>query len=167
MLRSLFGYIVLHMVMYGANTYFWRRLRLNYPFIMGFKPGTSLGFREVFLLASGLSVLTVTAILAHLDLEMDQETEKFQLLTELLPLGLVTVSLMLYQFCKLLFDEYMLTYYVQVVLLIAFCPFNIIYRSSRFFLIRSIWRCILAPLYKVNKQIMKNRHGYSMKKYFS
>ncbi|KAH6761876.1 hypothetical protein C2S52_019309 [Perilla frutescens var. hirtella] len=125
-LYSLFGYIVLHMVMYGADVYFWRRLRMNYPFIFEFRPGTSLGFREVFLLSSGLSVLTLAAILAHLDLEMDPETEKFQLMTELLPVGLVTV-----------------------VLLITFCPFNVLYRSSRFLFIRATWRCICAPLYKV------------------
>ncbi|XP_042060255.1 phosphate transporter PHO1 homolog 9-like isoform X2 [Salvia splendens] len=125
-LYSLFGYIVLHMVMHGADTYFWRRLRVNYPFIFGSKPETSLGFREVLVVASGLSVLTLAAILAHLDLEMDPETEKFRLITELLPLFLVTV-----------------------VLVITLCPFNIIYRSSRFFLIRSTLHCIFAPLYKV------------------
>lgn len=68
---------------------------MNYPFIMGFKP-PSLGFRKVFLLASGFSVLTLAAVLAHLDLEMDKETEKFQLLTELLPVGLVSVSVKLF-----------------------------------------------------------------------
>lgn len=91
--RSLFGYVVLHLIMYGANTYFWTRLRVNYPFIFGCKPGTSLGFREVLLVASGLSVLTLAAVLAHLDLDMDPETKKFRLLTELLPLFLVAVSL--------------------------------------------------------------------------
>ncbi|KAL1563136.1 phosphate transporter PHO1 3-like [Salvia divinorum] len=125
-LYSLFGYIVLHMVMHGADTYFWRRLRVNYPFIFGSKPETSLGFREVLVVASGLSVLTLAAILAHLDLEMDPETKKFRLLTELLPLFLIAV-----------------------VLVITLCPFNIIYRSSRFFLIRSTLHCICAPLYKV------------------
>lgn len=114
------------MIIYGANTYFWKLLRVNYPFIFGCKPGTSLGFREVLLLASGLSVLTLAAILSHLDLDMDPETEKFRFLTEVLPLGLVTV-----------------------VLLITLCPLNIIYRPSRFFLVRSTWRCICAPFYKV------------------
>ncbi|KAI3462918.1 hypothetical protein Pfo_019581 [Paulownia fortunei] len=125
-LYSLFGYIFLHMFMYGANTYFWRRFRVNYPFIFGFKPGTEMGFREIFLLASGFSVLAFAAVLSNLDMEMDPRTRSFQTLTELVPLGLVTV-----------------------VLLITFCPFNIIYRSSRFFLIRCAWRCICAPLYKV------------------
>ncbi|KAL3643896.1 hypothetical protein CASFOL_011828 [Castilleja foliolosa] len=125
-LYSLFMYIVLHMLMYGVNTYFWRRYRVNYPFIFGYKPGTELGFREVLLLASGLSVLAFAAVLANLDMEMDPDTQSFQTITELVPLGLVIV-----------------------VLAITFCPFNIIYRSSRFFLIQSVWRCILAPLYMV------------------
>lgn len=69
---------------------------MNYPFIFGCKQGTSLGFREVLLLASGLSVLTLAAILFHLDFEMDPETERFQFLTEVVPLGLVTVSVKLF-----------------------------------------------------------------------
>ncbi|KAG8366924.1 hypothetical protein BUALT_Bualt16G0018500 [Buddleja alternifolia] len=83
-------------------------------------------YREIFLLASGLSVLALAAILSNLDMEMDPETQRFQTLTELVPLGLVTV-----------------------LLLITVCPLNIIYRSSRFFLIRCAWRCICAPHYKV------------------
>ncbi|KAL3636586.1 Phosphate transporter PHO1 8 [Castilleja foliolosa] len=117
------------MLMYGANTYFWRRYRVNYPFIFGYKPGTELGFREIFLLASGLLVLAFAAVLANLDMEMDPNTESFQTITELVPLFLVICC--------------------AVVLVITFCPFNIIYRSSRFFLIRCVWRCILAPLYMV------------------
>ncbi|KAK6129270.1 hypothetical protein DH2020_036979 [Rehmannia glutinosa] len=92
-LYSLFGFIVLHMLMYGWNTYLWRRFRVNYPFIFGFKPGTELGFREIFLLASGLSVLALAAILSNLDMEMDPRTESFKTLTELVPLGLVTITL--------------------------------------------------------------------------
>lgn len=126
-LYSLFGFIVLHMLMYGANTFFWRRYRVNYPFIFGFKPGTELGFREVFLLASGLSVLSLAAVLSNLDMEMDERTKKYEILTELVPLALVTV-----------------------VFLITICPFNIIYRSSRFFLLHCAWHCVCAPLYKVS-----------------
>ncbi|KAL8038585.1 hypothetical protein ABFX02_11G117300 [Erythranthe guttata] len=125
-LYSFFAYIFLHMVMYGANTYFWRRFRVNYPFIFGFKQGTELGFREILLLASGISVLTFSAVLSTLDMDMDPETQSFRTIAELVPLILVAV-----------------------VLVITFCPLNIIYRSSRFFLIRSAWRCICAPLYKV------------------
>ncbi|KAF3644000.1 Phosphate transporter PHO1 -like protein 5 [Capsicum annuum] len=125
-LYSLFGYIVLHMLMYAGNVYYWRRFRVNYPFIFGFKQGTELGYRQVLLLASGLSLLALAAALSHLDMDMDPKTRKFETVTELIPLGLVIV-----------------------LLLIVFCPLNIIYRSSRFFLLRTAWHCICAPLYKV------------------
>ncbi|KZV43406.1 EXS family protein isoform 1 [Dorcoceras hygrometricum] len=130
-LYSLFIYIFLHMFMYGINTYLWKRIRVNYPFIFGLKSGTELGFREIFLLASTLLVLTLVAVLSNLDMEMDPRTQHFQALTELVPAGLVTDT------------------NVQVLLLITFCPFNIIYGSSRFFFIRCTWRCICAPFYKV------------------
>lgn len=126
-LYSLFGYIVLHMIIYSANIYLWRRYKINFPFIFGFKEGTELGYREVFLLSSGLAVLSLAAVLSNLDMEMDQRTKSFSALTELVPLCLVIV-----------------------LLLITFCPFNIIYKSSRFFLIQCAFHCVCAPLYKVN-----------------
>ncbi|KAL3723294.1 hypothetical protein ACJRO7_035475 [Eucalyptus globulus] len=125
-LYSLFGFIILHMVMYAANIYFWRRYRINYPFIFGFKKGTELGYREVVLLSSGLSVLMMAGILSNLDMDMDPAINSYKALTELVPLGLV-----------------------MVVICITFCPFNIIYRSSRFFLIQCALHCICAPFYKV------------------
>ncbi|XP_038891093.1 phosphate transporter PHO1 homolog 9-like isoform X1 [Benincasa hispida] len=125
-LYSFFGFIILHMLMYSANIYFWRRYRINYTFMFGFKQGTELGYREVFFLSSGLAVLTFACVLSHLDMEIDLETKKFEALTESIPLALLTA-----------------------VLLILFCPFDIIFRSSRFFLIRSVFRLVCAPFYKV------------------
>ncbi|XP_019195164.1 PREDICTED: phosphate transporter PHO1 homolog 3-like [Ipomoea nil] len=125
-LYSLFGFIVLHMLMYAGDIYFWRRYRINYPFIFGFKQGTELGYRQVLLLASGLSVLALAAVLSHLDMEMDPVTRSYNVLTESVPLILISV-----------------------LLIITFCPLNIMYRSSRFFLIRCAWHCICAPLFKV------------------
>ncbi|KAI7750441.1 hypothetical protein M8C21_004694, partial [Ambrosia artemisiifolia] len=60
-LYSMFGFLVLHILMYAGNVYFWARYRVNYSFIFGFKPGTELGFKEVLLLGFGLSVLTLAA----------------------------------------------------------------------------------------------------------
>ncbi|TYH00927.1 hypothetical protein E1A91_A09G014200v1 [Gossypium mustelinum] len=125
-LYSLFGYIVLHMLMYAGNVFFWKRYRVNFSFIFGFKQGTELGYREVLLLSSGLSLLALAGVISHLDMEMDPRTKSFRTLTELIPLFLLIV-----------------------VLSVTFCPFNIIYRSSRFFLIRCVFHCVCAPLYKV------------------
>lgn len=79
--------------MYAANIYYWRRFRVNYPFIFGFKQGTELGYRQVLFLASGLSVLALAAALSHLDMEMDPNTRSFETVIELIPLAVVFVSL--------------------------------------------------------------------------
>ncbi|XP_051122453.1 phosphate transporter PHO1 homolog 3-like [Andrographis paniculata] len=126
-LYSLFGFMVLHMFMYAANIYFWRRYRVNYSFIFGFKEGTELGYREVLLFGFCLSVLALASVLANLDMEMDPVTQDYQAITELLPLGLV-----------------------GLVIVIMLCPLNIMYRSSRFFLLVCLFHCVLAPLYKVS-----------------
>ncbi|TXG56543.1 hypothetical protein EZV62_017856 [Acer yangbiense] len=125
-LYSLFAYVVLHMLMYAADIYFWRRYRVNYPFIFGFKQGTELGYREVFLLSTGLAVLALTSFLANLQLDMGSRAQHYKKLTQLIPL------------CSII-----------IVIVIVFCPFDIIYRTCRFFFIKSVFRCVCAPLYKV------------------
>ncbi|KAK8604348.1 hypothetical protein V6N13_099293 [Hibiscus sabdariffa] len=125
-LYSLFGFIVLHTVMYAGNVYFWRRYRVNYAFIFGFKQGTELGYREVLLVSFGLSVMALSSVLSNLDMEMDPKTKDFKAFTEIVPLILVLV-----------------------VFVILFLPFNIIFRSSRFFFLTCLFHSILAPLYKV------------------
>ncbi|RVW29171.1 Phosphate transporter PHO1-like 7 [Vitis vinifera] len=58
--------------------------------------------------------------------QTDPETEDYIAFTELLPLGLLVL-----------------------VIVILICPLNIIYRSSRFFFLKCLFHCFCAPLYKV------------------
>ncbi|XP_039059882.1 phosphate transporter PHO1 homolog 3-like isoform X3 [Hibiscus syriacus] len=125
-LYSLFGFIVLHTVLYASNVYFWRRYRVNYAFIFGFKQGTELGYREVLLVSFGLAVMALASVLSNLDMEMDPKTMDYKAFTEMVPLILVLV-----------------------VFVIMFLPLNILYRSSRFFFLVCLFHSILAPLYKV------------------
>ena len=81
------------MIMYAANIFFWRRYRVNYSFIFGFKQGTELGYREVLLLSFGLAVLALASVLLNLDMEMDPNTKDYGTYTELLPLNLVFVRI--------------------------------------------------------------------------
>nr|VDD55376.1 unnamed protein product [Brassica oleracea] len=126
-LYRFFGFVVLHVVMYAANIYFWGIYRVNYPFIFGFKQGTELGYRHVLLLSSGLGTLSLCAVLLNLDMEMDSQTKDYRIVTELIPLFLLAL-----------------------VVAITLCPFNILYRSSRFFFLTVLFRCIAAPFYTVN-----------------
>ncbi|KAL4577274.1 hypothetical protein LXL04_013380 [Taraxacum kok-saghyz] len=98
------------------------QLRLHFRI----QTSTELGYKEILLLTSGLSVVTLAAVLSNLEMEMDEITQSFKPLTELVPLGLVIV-----------------------VLAITFCPFNIIYRTNRFFFITSLWHTVFAPLYSI------------------
>ncbi|KAJ6350594.1 hypothetical protein OIU78_006700 [Salix suchowensis] len=125
-LYSLFGLIVLHMLMYAANIYFWRRYRVKYSFIFGFKEGTELGYRQVLLISFGIAVLALCSVLLNLDMEMDPKTNDYRAFTELLPLNVLI--------------------FLLIVLLL---PFNMFYRSARFFLLTCIFHSIAAPLYKV------------------
>ncbi|XP_050373010.1 phosphate transporter PHO1 homolog 3-like [Argentina anserina] len=125
-LYSLFGYVFLHMLLYAGNIYYWRRYRVNYSFIFGFKQGTELGYKEVLLVGFGLAVLALAATLSNLDMEMDPKTQDYKAITELLPLFLVLL-----------------------VVVILLCPLNIVYRSSRYFLLVCFFHGICAPLYKV------------------
>ncbi|KAM0006886.1 putative SPX domain-containing protein [Helianthus debilis subsp. tardiflorus] len=88
--------------------------------------GSELDFKQVLLLTFGLSVLVLSTALANLEMEMDPETQSYKALTELLPLGLVIV-----------------------VVLMAICPVNILYRTNRFFFLTCVWHCLCAPLYLV------------------
>ena len=92
------------MLMYSGNIYFWRRFRINYPFIFNFKQGTELGYREVLLVSSGLALLALAGVLTNLDMEMDPRTKRFETLTELVPLGLLTVSFYYTLFYVYLYD---------------------------------------------------------------
>ncbi|KAJ0704211.1 putative SPX domain-containing protein [Helianthus annuus] len=80
----------------------------------------------VILTIRARDLLKSAAVPSNLEMEMDESTLSFTTLTELVPLGLFSV-----------------------LLLIMICPLNIMYRASRFFLIVNLWHCVCAPLYKV------------------
>ncbi|KAL0693174.1 hypothetical protein Bca4012_060354 [Brassica carinata] len=125
-LYSLFGFVVLHVLMYAANIYYWTRYRVNYSFIFGFKQGTELRYRQVLFVGFSIGVLALLCVIANLDMEVDPETNDYKALTELLPLILL------------------IGLFIVLVL-----PFNIFYRSSRLFFLTCLFHCLAAPLYKV------------------
>ncbi|KAK0574007.1 hypothetical protein LWI29_016834 [Acer saccharum] len=125
-LYSLFGFLVLHMIMYGINIFYWRKYRVNYSFIFGFKQGTELGYRQIFLVSFGIAMLALLTVIGNLDMEADPQTQDYNGFTESFPLSLLIVLAVL-----------------------LFMPFNFFYRSSRFFFLTCLFHCIAAPLYKV------------------
>lgn len=100
--------------MYATDLYFWRRCRVNYPFIFGFKRGTALGWQEVFLLSTGFAVLASASFLANLYLDRDPSTQKYRTEAEKVPLGTTAVR-------SLEHTELLLTTIINIVSFFPFC----------------------------------------------
>ncbi|ONK81338.1 uncharacterized protein A4U43_C01F27960 [Asparagus officinalis] len=120
---SMFSLLFLHLFLYGCNIFMWRKTRINYSFIFEFAPTKELKYRDVFLICTTSMTTVVGVIFAHLTLTAKGYTStRVQAIPGLL---------------------------VLIFLLVLLCPFNIVYRSSRFHFIKIIRNIILSPLYKV------------------
>ncbi|CDY72508.1 BnaC05g49630D, partial [Brassica napus] len=126
-LYSWFGFVMLHIMVYAANIYYWRRYRINYSKIFGFKQGTELGHRQVLLVAFSIGVFALLCVLANLDMEVDPETKDYQAFTELLPLFLLIG-----------------------IFGVLYLPFDFFYHSKRKFYLTCMFHCIAAPFYEVS-----------------
>lgn len=78
--------------MYAIDIYYWKRYRVNYAFIFGYKQGTELGYRQVLFLGFTIGTFALLCVLGNLDMEANPKTKNYKPLTELLPLFLLVVS---------------------------------------------------------------------------
>ncbi|KAM3705750.1 hypothetical protein ACJW30_03G105200 [Castanea mollissima] len=120
---SMFSLLFLHFFLYGCNIFAWRKARINYSFIFELSPTRELKYRDVFLICTTSMTAVIGVMFVHLSL-----LTKGYTLAEVQAIpGLL----------------------VLIFLLVLVCPFNIIYRSSRYRFLRVIRNIILSPLYKV------------------
>eukprot|EP00897_Mesotaenium_endlicherianum_P008427 jgi/Mesen1/7612/ME000397S06676 len=124
--------VLLHVYLYAANVWLWRYKLINYAFIFEFSPGTELRHRQLLLLSTGLTAVLLGGMALHLALPSPSPSGLLQL--QHVPRSAKEV-IPLVTFCV----------FVAVLLL----PLNLVYRSSRMFLLRCIKHSLLAPLYKV------------------
>ncbi|XP_058768273.1 phosphate transporter PHO1 homolog 1 [Vicia villosa] len=120
---SVFSLMFLHFFLYGCNIFAWRKTRINYKFIFEMAPTKELKYRDVFLICTMSMTAVVGVLFFHLTL---------------LTKG--------YTYAQVQFLQGLL---FLAFLLLLVCPFNIIYRSSRYHFLRVIRNIIWSPLYKV------------------
>jgi len=77
--------------MYAADIYFWKRYRINYPFIFNFKQGTELSFQQVCLLATGFAVLALASFVANFNMIIGLKPGELNTFAKLIPLLVVLV----------------------------------------------------------------------------
>ncbi|KAK2354589.1 phosphate transporter PHO1 [Trifolium repens] len=120
---SVFSLIFLHFFLYGCNIFAWRKTRINYRFIFEIVPTKELKYKDVFLICTMSMTSVVGVLLFHLTLL----TKGYSYAQVQFLLGLIFLAF----------------------LLLLICPFNIIYRSSRYHFICVIRNIVWSPLYKV------------------
>ncbi|KAF8388254.1 hypothetical protein HHK36_026920 [Tetracentron sinense] len=120
---SMFALLSLHMFLYGCNLFMWKSTRINYNFIFEFSPSTALKYRDVFLICTSFMTTVVGAMVIHLLLRSKGFSPS--------QVDAIPGTLLL----------------IFTILLIL--PFNVFYRSSRYYFIRVIRNIICSPFYKV------------------
>ncbi|KAE9615432.1 hypothetical protein Lal_00048455 [Lupinus albus] len=120
---SMFSLMFLHFFLYGCNILAWRKTQINYSFIFELAPAKDLKYRDIFLICT-MAMTTVVGVM-------------------LLHLTLLTKG---YSYAQV---QYIPGLLLLAFLLILVCPFNVIYRSSRYHFLCVIKNIVLSPLYKV------------------
>lgn len=120
---SMFGLLFLHFFLYGCNIFMWRKTRINYSFIFELATTKELKYRDVFVICTTSMAVVVGVMFIHLSL-----TAKGYSSTQIQAIPGILLLLFL-------------------VLLV--CPFNTVYKSSRYRFLRILRNIVLSPLYKV------------------
>ncbi|KAK7275151.1 hypothetical protein RIF29_16260 [Crotalaria pallida] len=119
---SMFSLMFLHFFLYGCNILAWRKTRINYSFIFELA-AKDLKYQDIFLICS----MTMTTVVGVMFLHLTLLTKGYSFAQVQDIPGLLLLAF----------------------LLILVCPFNIIYRSSRYRFLCVIRNIVLSPLYKV------------------
>ncbi|KAL5553538.1 hypothetical protein UlMin_040939 [Ulmus minor] len=120
---SMFSLLFLHFFLYGCNIFAWRKTRINYSFIFELAPTKELKYGDIFLICTTSMSVVVGVMFVHLSLlAKGYSYTQVQSIPGLLVLGF---------------------------LILLVCPFNFIYRSSRYRFLCVIRNIVLSPLYKV------------------
>ncbi|KAE8660079.1 Phosphate transporter PHO1-2 [Hibiscus syriacus] len=120
---SVFALLSLHLFLYGCNLFMWKATRINYNFIFEFASSTALKYRDAFLICTTFMTSVVGAMVIHLLLRAGGFSPSH---VDTIP------GILLLIFIGLLV-----------------CPFDIVYRPTRYCFLRIIRNIICSPLYKV------------------
>ncbi|WOG88906.1 hypothetical protein DCAR_0208141 [Daucus carota subsp. sativus] len=120
---SMFSLLFLHFFLYGCNIFAWKKTRINYSFIFELSPTKDLKYRDVFLICTMAMTAVVGVLFIHISLiAKGYSYSQVQVIPGLLLL---------------------------ISFLLLVCPVNVVYKSTRYRLLRVIRNIVLSPLYKV------------------
>ncbi|XP_047046756.1 phosphate transporter PHO1-2-like isoform X2 [Lolium rigidum] len=118
---SMFALISLHCFLYGCNLFMWKNTRINQNFIFDFAPNTTLTHRDAFLMSASIMCTVVATLVINLFLRNVGASY-----AKVVPGTLIVVSMG-----------------------VLVCPFNVFYRSTRYYFMRVMRNIVFSPFYKV------------------
>ncbi|KAF5736732.1 putative xenotropic and polytropic murine leukemia virus receptor pho1 [Tripterygium wilfordii] len=120
---SVFALLSLHLFMYGCNLFMWKSTRINYNFIFEFQTSTALKYRDAFLICTTFMTSVVGAMVVHLLLRANGFSPSH---VDAIP-GILLL----------------------IFLVLLVCPFNVLYRPTRYCFLRIIRNIVCSPFYRV------------------
>lgn len=120
---SMFAMLSLHVFLYGCNLFMWKNTRINCNFIFEFSPSTALRYRDAFLICTSFMTAVVGAMVIHLLLKSHN----------VLPQHVDAIPGIL----------------LMVFIGLLICPFNILYRPTRYCFLRILRNILCSPFYRV------------------
>ncbi|KAG0492003.1 hypothetical protein HPP92_005062 [Vanilla planifolia] len=120
---SMFALLSLHIFLYGCNLFVWKSTRINHNFIFEFNPKTALKYRDAFLICASFMTMVVGSMVIQLILRSSNFAPRY---VDAIPGTLLLIFLGT-----------------------LVCPFNVVYRSTRYSFLRVMRNILLAPFYRV------------------
>lgn len=150
----MFSLLFLHLFLYGCDIFMWRKTRINYSFIFELSSSKELKYRDVFLICTTAMSAVIGVLLVHLLLMAKgysytqvQSIPGLLLLVNFPSYSQTNISKTLEFSAEIIL--FMNIFLLQVFVAVLVCPFNVIYKSSRYRFLCVIRNIILSPLYKV------------------
>jgi hypothetical protein len=120
---SVFALLSLHLFMYGCNLFMWSSTRINHNFIFEFSSKTALKYRDAFLICATFMTSVIGALVVHLLLRASGFSPSH---VDAIP-GIL----------------------ILVFVAILICPFDFLYRPTRYCFLHIMRNIVCSPFYKV------------------
>lgn len=150
----MFSLLFLHLFLYRCDIFMWRKTHINYSFIFELSSSKELKYRDVFLICTTSMTAVIGVLFVHLLLMVKgysytqvQSIPGLLLLVNFPSYSQTNISKTLEFSAKIIL--FMNIFLLQVFVVVLVCPFNVIYKSSRYRFLCVIRNIILSPLYKV------------------
>lgn len=149
----MFSLLFLHLFLYGCNIVMWKKARINYSFIFELSQTKELKQNDVFLICTTSMVVVIGILFVHLSLvAKGYSYAQVQSVPGLLLMVISTswsqsnAKSSKYLILVLIRGSFEL---LQAFIIVLVCPFNLIYKSSRYRFLSIIRNIVLSPMYKV------------------